>query len=261
VRNISRPLGAEISDADIPLESVAFLRQARPEGNLLNAYPFGGYLIAELPEYPVALDGREHPFAEFRREEAAARVNGYAEFLRRWNINVALQQIPSMTYNPQAQIFSDSNAALFPPDEWAQVFFDNVSVVYARRSERNRALIEQYEYHSLRRGLPANFGANMKGLGDADRAAISADLERCLAANPRCVWCMVGKAAFAHSHGDDAAALQLLDSALAVMPRNPEVLLERSVVLEGLGRSDEAAAAKRDFERLTRSESQSAASP
>lgn len=41
-----------------PLRAVEYLRSMRPQGNLLNAYNWGGYLIWALPEYPVFVDGR-----------------------------------------------------------------------------------------------------------------------------------------------------------------------------------------------------------
>jgi hypothetical protein len=41
-----------------PGEAVAFVREARPKGNIFNYFDWGGYLMAALPEYPVFIDGR-----------------------------------------------------------------------------------------------------------------------------------------------------------------------------------------------------------
>lgn len=41
-----------------PQRAVAYLRNTRPPGNLLNEYNWGGFLIWALPEYPVFVDGR-----------------------------------------------------------------------------------------------------------------------------------------------------------------------------------------------------------
>jgi lipopolysaccharide biosynthesis regulator YciM len=131
------------------------------------------------------------------------------------------------------------------------VFFDNVSVVYLRRVPENAAIIERQEYRSLRRGLPPNFGAEMQGIPDATRAAHEAELDRCLSENPRCVYCMVGKAAFHRRRGHDDVAVEMLQAALVINPAAAEALVVLSSIYEGMGRTAEAAQTKRRFEKLT----------
>ena len=41
-----------------PVEAVEFIKTHNLEGPMLNAYPFGGYLIWAMPEHPVFVDGR-----------------------------------------------------------------------------------------------------------------------------------------------------------------------------------------------------------
>jgi hypothetical protein len=45
-----------------PVGAVAFIRNARLSGPMLNAYDFGGYLIWSLPEHKVFVDGRADVF-------------------------------------------------------------------------------------------------------------------------------------------------------------------------------------------------------
>ncbi|HTT70577.1 MAG TPA: hypothetical protein VMG32_05090 [Anaeromyxobacteraceae bacterium] len=252
VRYVAKPLGAEVYDVEIPVESTAFLKAHRPAGQLLNAYRFGGYLVGELPEYPVAIDGRDFPFFAFRREMRASMASpeSFAAFLRRRQVNTVLETFPGMTYQP-GQGFSDTHALLYPKSEWAQVFFDNVSVVYLRRIPQNAALIEQFEYRSLRRGLPANFGAEFRGLDAATRASFESEIDRCLRENPRCAYCLVGKAAFEQARGDHAAALERLRRALDIDRLNAAALLELAAVQDSLHRPEEAARARRRFEHVT----------
>jgi len=42
----------------MPVDAVNFIRSTRPPGRLFNSYNWGGYLLWELPEYPVFIDGR-----------------------------------------------------------------------------------------------------------------------------------------------------------------------------------------------------------
>jgi len=250
VATVSKPIGARVYDVEIPVQSVDFIKQNHPAGHILNAYPFGGYLVGELPEYPVAIDGRELPFFAFSAEQrsALASAASFAEFLRRRGINTVLEKPPGMIYDP-AHGFSDTHALMFPQSDWAQVFFDNASVVYLRRVPENAAIIARHEYRALRRGLPPNFGAQFQGLPDATRAAHEAELDRCLAENPRCAYCLVGKAAFHHRRGNDGAAVEMLQHALAVNPTAGEAMVVLSGIYEGMGRKDEAAQLKHRFER------------
>jgi len=50
-------LQAEI-DRVLPRRAVEYVRENPPQGNMLNAYNWGGYLMYALPEYPVFVDGR-----------------------------------------------------------------------------------------------------------------------------------------------------------------------------------------------------------
>lgn len=50
-------LQAEI-DRMLPRRAVEFIRDNPPQGHMLNAYNWGGYLMYALPEYPVFVDGR-----------------------------------------------------------------------------------------------------------------------------------------------------------------------------------------------------------
>ena len=251
VRSVSKPLGAHVYDQMIPVQSVAFLKANRPQGHLLGDYQFGGYLIGELPEYPVALDGREVPFREFiaKWREAGTQPESNAAFLRHYDVNALILNPPSMIFDPMRG-FGDTHIVLYPPQEWAQVFFDNASVVYLRRIPQNQAIIEKHEYKSLRRGLPANFGASYAGIPDVGRAMFEVEIDRCLAENPRCVYCLVAKSAFHRLHNDANAALTLLTQALVNDPSSVDALIEISGAYESLGRLREAADAKRRFQEL-----------
>lgn len=248
---VSKPLGAYVYDAEIPVQSAEFLKRTRPAGHLFNAYAFGGYLIGELPEYPVAFDGRDIPFLALFAEnvEAKKSAEGYAAFLARYDINAVIDSLPGMLYNPAAG-FSDTHMYLYPPSEWAQVFFDNVSVVYLRRIEANRAIIAEHEYKVLRRGLPANFGARFQGLPEPVRAQYEAEIDRCLKENPRSAFCMVGKASFYDARKEPDRAIELLQRAREIDRHSVETLMELASVYEETGRTREAAEVQHNINKI-----------
>lgn len=48
----------------LPMNAVKWIRENQPEGQMFNAYNWGGYLQWELPEYPVFIDGRADLYGE-----------------------------------------------------------------------------------------------------------------------------------------------------------------------------------------------------
>ena len=65
-----------VNRAEYPAGAVAYVRQHRPPGPLYNHFNWGGYLIWELPEYPVGMDGRTNLYGEVRLARAYAAWSG-----------------------------------------------------------------------------------------------------------------------------------------------------------------------------------------
>lgn len=167
-----------------PVHTVEFIRRNHPPGKLLNPSNFGGYLIAELPEYPVAVDGRELPFMDFIRERNRVSRNPaeYGPWLKNLGIGLVLDTYPPPVFDRPHARYTDLDAILYPKQDWALVDFDDASVVIVRRLPENAALIGEHEYKVLRPGLPPNFIVKEPGA--------AAEVERCLAENPRNRFCL-----------------------------------------------------------------------
>ncbi len=251
-RFVAKPIGSGLWVNDLPVEAVAFLKREKPQGALLNSYGFGGYLIAELPEYPVSIDGRELPFLKFREEMEAAKAGGvdaYRGFLSKYQINIVLELPPGTFFQP-GKGFSDTHQLLYPSEEWAQVFFDNASVLYVRKIPRNAALIQKWGFNFVRRGLPANFAASFKGVLDEVRHAFEIEFDQCLRNSPENFYCLVGKSAFLRVRGQIREALELVLHAKRINPHSVETWLELEVLYKELGSLSEADQAKRSANRL-----------
>jgi hypothetical protein len=144
-----------------PEAAVSWLRQNRLPGNLINPYPWGGYLAFMLhPHYKVWIDSRGDLYgAERLREvellhwvprgsEAAVRA-----LLDRYDANVIVWHLLSLDYGPlQVHPFA---AFLLADAEWRLVFYDRldrrqpqrpagVSAIFLREHRRNEAHLERY---------------------------------------------------------------------------------------------------------------------
>ncbi len=76
-----------------PSGAVAYLRAHRPAGRLFNSYNWGGYLVWNLPEYPVFVDGRADLYGEEILDQwwqvVEATDEGW-EVLDRWGVRLVL---------------------------------------------------------------------------------------------------------------------------------------------------------------------------
>ena len=108
---------------NMPLDAVAFIKRQAPPGRLFNSYNWGGYLLWELPEYPVFIDGRTDLYNDEVIDQWLRVVRGdpgWQEVLDRWDVRIILIE-PSMPLVNQLE-----NAG------WQELYRDEVAVVYRR---------------------------------------------------------------------------------------------------------------------------------
>jgi hypothetical protein len=110
-------------DDILPVQAVAYIKVAKPPGRLFNTYNWGGYLLWDLPDYPVFIDGRTDLYNDevintwlqvIRAEE------GWQEVLEKWKIELILME-PNLPL-----------ASQLPGNGWQAVYEDGLAVVYQR---------------------------------------------------------------------------------------------------------------------------------
>lgn len=114
-----------------PLEGVEFLQAQEDKGNIFNRYEIGGFLIWQLPEYKIFVDGRmpawEHPSGKSPYTiylETLQTRPGWEETLKAHNINWILISPGN---------FMDLKLKPKPGDfGWQEVYRDKVSVIYKK---------------------------------------------------------------------------------------------------------------------------------
>jgi hypothetical protein len=126
---ISQPLSTAVNEqaqADsLPVQAVAYLEDERPPGPIFNSYNWGGYLIWELPDYPVFVDGRTDLYDDaFLREYLSIVLaqDGWEEALNSRGVNVVLIE-------PQSVL----GRLLVERPGWEQVYADEMATIFVRK--------------------------------------------------------------------------------------------------------------------------------
>jgi len=140
-----------------PVGSVAQLRAAALPGNIYNPDQFGGYLIWNFyPQRRVLTDGRNELYRSFLREYAVARTDGrsWNALLSKYRIALAVDEFHSehldvvdAATGRRSQL--PASLIYFPRAQWALIGFDDVSMVFARRSQFSPAVLAPLEFATL----------------------------------------------------------------------------------------------------------------
>ncbi len=108
----------------LPVDGVSFLKENGVQGNLFNKYGDGGYIIWEMPDVKVYIDGR----ADLYRDEFLGEYDliynaeeGWQEILEKWNVETVF-------------IAPDSTLAkVLIYEDWNLVFKDDRAVIYYKK--------------------------------------------------------------------------------------------------------------------------------
>jgi hypothetical protein len=131
---ITQPTSAALNEkakADmLPVNAIRFLQAERPAGPLFNSYNWGGYLIWELPDYPVFVDGRTDLYDdEFLTEylSIAFAQEGWEKKLDGYGINLVLIE-------PQSMLGRMLEERSLNNEGWQQVYRDEMAAVFIRET-------------------------------------------------------------------------------------------------------------------------------
>jgi hypothetical protein len=108
---------------NMPVDAVAYIKEKAPPGRLFNSYNWGGYLLWELPQYPVFIDGRTDLYNDKVIQQWLQVVRadpGWQHTLDQWGVRLLLLEpgMPVVSRLPQAG--------------WQLLYQDQQAVVYRR---------------------------------------------------------------------------------------------------------------------------------
>jgi hypothetical protein len=108
----------------MPVDAADYLQAHDLPGRLFNSYNWGGYLLWQLPQYPVFIDGRTDLYNDEVIDQWLQVMRGepgWQDILDRWDVNLVLVEPPT----PLAGQLSAAG--------WQQVYADDMAVLYARQ--------------------------------------------------------------------------------------------------------------------------------
>jgi len=150
---LARPhAGLGVSKFSYPIKAVEFIQEQTlletSGGQLYNTYNFGGYLMWANQPHKVAMDGRARPYLGEPFGRYWLNFEGgemWQDSVERYHITVALMTLPHIS----GGTVYNTSAPMFPREEWALVYYDDIGMVYVKRIEAFENVIEQYEYITL----------------------------------------------------------------------------------------------------------------
>jgi hypothetical protein len=132
-----------ILEKEYPVQAVRWIKEHRPNGPLFNHYNWGGYLIWELPELPVSMDGRANLHGDDRLRQAAVTWFGQPGWdadpdlvSARLILTLAGEPLTGLLRKEPARfdlVYEDERAVIFVPRPTAPPPADQVS---SRRSPK-----------------------------------------------------------------------------------------------------------------------------
>jgi hypothetical protein len=109
--------------ATMPVKAVNYIEATQPTGRLFNSYNWGGYLLFQLQDYPVFIDGRTDLYDDQLVNEWLQIVQareGWREALDQWNVNLVLVE-------PGVPLVSQ-----LAREDWKLIYEDKISMVFER---------------------------------------------------------------------------------------------------------------------------------
>ncbi|MBI5238241.1 MAG: tetratricopeptide repeat protein [Deltaproteobacteria bacterium] len=130
-------MGLGLKNAVFPQGTVAFMKKEGLKDNIYNEYVFGGYLIYNHPEAKVFIDGRTptvfSPYFFWKSRLPELDVSAWRKIEKEYGLLAALVDIDGRLCKK-----------VFMEKDWVAVSFDDVSVLYLKRTDANKDIISRW---------------------------------------------------------------------------------------------------------------------
>lgn len=121
--NASVEAMSKYSEYKYPYDAVQYIKAHPPSGNMLNMYNMGGYLIWQLPEYKVFIDGRM-PSWKYHGQSVMLEFQDLVNLKNNWQNILDKYKVDWAFLDPRASL-----AVVLANDGWKNVYQDNLAVI------------------------------------------------------------------------------------------------------------------------------------
>ena len=155
-----------------PLNAGKFLNQAGIKGNMFNMCDFAGFLTLYHPERPVFIDGRLDVYGEGIYKDF---LSPDEEVFKKYDINYIFLSFR----HPATRGF------LYQNKSWPLIYWDDTALIYVKRSEKNKDLIDRYVYNYIH---PLTGSYNfLEHAGPEIKARVWEEVRRAIRAAPKSI--------------------------------------------------------------------------
>jgi hypothetical protein len=148
--------GFAVDEQRFPVHASAVVERHALEGNIYNPDQFGGYLVWKFPDRRVLVDGRNELYLDFFREFERAREDSrfWNRMLDRHDIAIAIEEyrrgaVEVIDGVTGARRMQPASIVYFPRSRWALIGFDEVAMVFVRRSAFPEEWLAEVELRAI----------------------------------------------------------------------------------------------------------------
>ena len=157
--SISRRTGFGLSELVFPVAAADFVERAPVPGRMFNDYSTGTYLNWRFPARRTFIDGHSYT------PETLAYYGRVMSRSAPFDAMAEKHRVDAFFLSHKAADTKALIAELQRSDRWPIVYFDELTMVFVRRTPENRALIDRYEV-DLSRIQPTAAFANLRSPSD-----------------------------------------------------------------------------------------------
>lgn len=147
--DFAKAFSSNVYNAGLPVEAVGFLKKNHIGGRIFNEYGWGGFLIWNLyPDNKVFIDSRGLNHSSIRDYNSIALAEGGSgEGLQKWEKLLQSYEADFILIPPLNKdgVLLPLVKALESNDRWALIHASYNSLLFARKTENNAALIEMFK--------------------------------------------------------------------------------------------------------------------
>ena len=178
-----------------PERIAKFTEEKNLQGNLLNSYSMGGYLIWSLyPERKIFIDGRNEVYLPLLKQIVQSRADSrlWNKLLADYKIEYALlnyiDELEEVTYMGKngeiTKTYMPFSETHFPRSKWALIYWDDIGMILVKRDGQNANLLPLEFKHTYPEG--SNYMEALVANGRISRETAQNELKRKLNEDPHC---------------------------------------------------------------------------